>query len=63
MIVVDDGMATGAVAALAGDFDAVVCLEPPRPLYGVGAFHRDFHRLSDDEAVSLLQAHHAGAHG
>lgn len=83
VIVVDDGLATGAtaraaarwlraqgagrviaaapvapadtVAALAGDFDEVICLEQPERFYGVGAFYRDFHQLSDEEVVSLLR--------
>jgi predicted phosphoribosyltransferase len=89
VIVVDDGMATGAtaraaamalraqgaahivaaapvapadtVAALAEGFDEVICLAQPSPFYGVGAFYRDFHQLSDDEVVGLLQAYRAEA--
>ncbi|PTQ72029.1 erythromycin esterase family protein [Celeribacter persicus] len=35
--------------------DYVLCLNPARPFYGVGAFYEDFHQLSDEEAVSLLR--------
>lgn len=82
VIVVDDGLATGAtaraaaqalraqgaarvvlavpvaprdtLATLHGDFDEVVCLEQPDPFYGVGAWYRDFHQLSDAEVVGSL---------
>ncbi|KEO50762.1 erythromycin esterase family protein [Thioclava pacifica] len=35
--------------------DRVVCLNPTNRFYGVGAFYDDFHQLSDEETVSLLQ--------
>jgi predicted phosphoribosyltransferase len=88
VIVVDDGLATGATAraaaralraqgaawviaaapvappdtaaALGDDFDEVICLEQPERFYGVGAFYRDFHQLSDGEVVDLLRDFHAG---
>lgn len=43
------------VAALKDDFDEVICLEQPAPFYGVGAWYRDFHQLSDEEVVALLR--------
>ena len=48
------------VAALADDFDEVICLKQPERFYGVGACYRDFHQLSDEEVVSLLREFHAG---
>ncbi len=87
VIVVDDGLATGAtarvaaqalraqgaarvvlavplappdtVAALSDDFDEVICLEQPEPFYGVGAWYRDFHQLSDAEVIASLRDFHA----
>ncbi|NNE51728.1 MAG: phosphoribosyltransferase [Sulfitobacter sp.] len=35
--------------------DLVICLNPSREFYGVGAFYDDFHQLSDDETVGLLR--------
>lgn len=35
--------------------DLVVCLNPARVFYGVGGFYDDFHQLSDEETVALLQ--------
>jgi predicted phosphoribosyltransferase/dienelactone hydrolase len=37
-----------------GEADEVVCLGPTEYFPGVGAFYRDFHQLSDGEAVALL---------
>ncbi len=82
VVVVDDGLATGAtmkaalqalqrngaarivvalpVAAaqslhdLDEDVDDIVCLIPATQFRGVGAFYRDFHQLSDDETIALL---------
>ncbi|MEW9919339.1 phosphoribosyltransferase [Marimonas sp. MJW-29] len=82
VVVIDDGLATGATmkAALAAlrhrgarriivglpvapadalhaldDLaDDVVCLRAEARFHGVGAFYRDFHQLSDEETVALL---------
>ena len=37
-----------------GEADEIVCLETPRPFYGVGAFYDDFHQLTDTEALGLI---------
>jgi acetyl esterase/lipase len=34
--------------------DDIVCLIPATHFRGVGAFYRDFHQLSDDETIALL---------
>ena len=47
------------VAALSDDFDEVICLEQPEPFYGVGAWYRDFHQLSDAEVIASLRNFHA----
>ncbi len=36
--------------------DEVVCLIPARHFEGVGAYYGDFHQLSDDETIALLQS-------
>jgi predicted phosphoribosyltransferase len=43
-----------AVRALRREAE-VVCLELPEPFGSVGAFYRDFHQLSDDEVIAILQ--------
>ena len=84
VVVVDDGLATGAtmkaaliglkrsdparivvalpvapkqalneISALADD---IICIYPVTSFRGVGAFYRDFHQLSDDETVGLLNS-------
>jgi erythromycin esterase-like protein/pimeloyl-ACP methyl ester carboxylesterase len=35
--------------------DVVVCIHPAKVFYGVGAFYRDFHQLTDEETVGLLR--------
>lgn len=35
--------------------DEVVCLNPARQFFGVGAFYDDFHQLSDEETIGLLR--------
>ena len=44
-----------AIAALAGSFDDIICLEKPEPFYGVGAWYQDFHQLSDEEVIKALR--------
>ena len=83
VVVVDDGIATGAtaraclrqvrdagashlvlavpvapeesVAELAGEADAVVALETPRPFGAVGRHYRRFDQVSDEEAIAYLE--------
>jgi predicted phosphoribosyltransferase len=43
-----------AVAMLEEEADRVVCLMTPEPLFGVGAWYRDFSPTTDDEVVELL---------
>ena len=42
--------------ALRGEVDEIVCLLVPAPFFGIGAFYRDFHQLTDDEVIDLLAA-------
>lgn len=48
-----------APAEVVREFDAladrVICLNPARIFYGVGDFYNDFHQLSDEETIDLLQ--------
>lgn len=41
-------------ADMRSEVDELVCLAQPSPFYGVGAFYEDFHQLSDDEVLMLL---------
>jgi putative phosphoribosyl transferase len=43
-----------AVAMLEDEADQVVCLMTPEPLFGVGAWYRDFSPTTDEEVVELL---------
>jgi len=82
VILVDDGIATGAsvkagiralrqanpaalvlaipvappstCARLRPEVDELVCLEMPKPFYGVGQFYDDFSQVSDDEVEEVL---------
>ena len=45
--------------ALRGEADEIVCLFVPAPFFGIGAFYRDFHQLTDDEVIGLLAARSA----
>ena len=85
VILVDDGLATGATMIAAAQatalskpeqlivavpvgppetvdairamsqVDDVVCLETPAWFSGVGQFYRDFHQISDEEVVQILE--------
>ncbi len=85
VVVVDDGLATGASAraalnalrrrgaarlalavpvappetleALRGETDDIVCLVEAELFFGIGAFYRDFHQLTDDEVIASIAAH------
>lgn len=85
VVVVDDGLATGAtmkaalialkrnkaarivialpvapkeeLEALADQADDIVCLHPATEFRGVGGFFHDFHQLSDEETITLLDQH------
>jgi putative phosphoribosyl transferase len=39
---------------LQGEADELVCLETPKPFYGVGQFYTDFSQVSDEEVKGLL---------
>jgi putative phosphoribosyl transferase len=43
------------VAALRGEFDAVVCLREPQPFRAVGLHYRDFAQVDDDEVLAALR--------
>jgi len=43
-----------AVAAVAPDVDALVCLAQPVPFSAVGVHYADFHQLSDEEVLAAL---------
>jgi len=34
--------------------DEIVCLQVPRPFFGVGAHYVDFSQTSDDEVIRLM---------
>jgi putative phosphoribosyl transferase len=89
LILVDDGIATGAsvraalkalrrrkpkalilavpvapadtVEDLRGEVDDIVCLETPRPFMAIGLHYRDFHQLSDQDVLAILDAAGVGA--
>jgi predicted phosphoribosyltransferase len=46
------------LVALRGEVDEIVCLFVPAPFFGIGAFYRDFHQLTDAEVIGLLAASH-----
>jgi putative phosphoribosyl transferase len=46
------------IEQLRGEVDEVVCLEMPVFFGAIGAFYRDFHQLSDDDVVRLLEEVH-----
>lgn len=84
IVLVDDGIATGAsiraalkalrrrhpnrlilavpvapaetVAELENDVDEVICLRQPEPFFAIGVHYSDFHQMSDQEVITLLEA-------
>ena len=44
-----------ALAEMRAYADEVVCLHPAPRFFGVSAFYRDFHQLTDDETIALLR--------
>ena len=44
-----------ALEDIGAEADLVVCLQPAKRFYGVGAFYRDFHQLTDEETIGLLR--------
>jgi putative phosphoribosyl transferase len=44
------------VVALRSEVDRLVCLRQPEPFRAVGAHYLDFHQVSDDEVIALLDA-------
>jgi predicted phosphoribosyltransferase len=55
--------AAEALAALAGEFDEIVCLEPADPLWAIGYWYEDFGQVGDDEVAGLLERAGAPAYG
>lgn len=43
-----------AITDLADYADNIVCLNPAIEFFGVGGFYRDFHQLSDEETIALI---------
>ncbi len=43
-----------AIEALRGEVDELVCLATPDEFYAIGQFYADFHQMSDEEVVALL---------
>ena len=52
-----------ALEDLTAHADEIVCLHPADAFYGVGSFYRDFHQLSDEETIALLNQCPAVADG
>jgi putative phosphoribosyl transferase len=42
------------IDVLRGEVDDVICLHAPEQFHAIGEFYGDFHQLSDDEVVALL---------
>ncbi len=42
------------IDALRGEVDELVCLATPEEFYAIGQFYADFHQMSDEEVVALL---------
>lgn len=39
---------------LRAEVDEIVCLSTPEDFYAIGQFYRDFHQMTDDEVIALL---------
>ena len=44
-----------AIEALRAEVDDIVCLETPEPFYGIGLHYADFHQVSDEEVIQILE--------
>jgi predicted phosphoribosyltransferase len=55
--------AADSVGSLEQEADAVVCLNAPPLLHGVGHWYRDFSQVSDQEVVDALRGNRAAAGG
>ena len=47
--------------ALREEVDALVCIEEPRNLWAIGTWYEDFHQMSDEEVLVLLDQAHRNA--
>ncbi|WP_372623028.1 phosphoribosyltransferase [Falsiroseomonas sp.] len=47
--------------ALRGEVDEIVCLLEAELFFGIGAFYRDFHQLSDEEVIASIASHQGPA--
>ncbi|HYB91430.1 MAG TPA: phosphoribosyltransferase [Candidatus Binataceae bacterium] len=41
--------------ALKGEADEIICLSSPEEFFAVGQFYRDFHQVSDEEVIRMLE--------
>lgn len=48
-----------AVAALRAEADDIICLETPEPFFGLSLHYADFHQVTDEEVISILEAQKA----
>jgi putative phosphoribosyl transferase len=44
----------GALQQLRPEVDEIVCLETPEDFFAIGQFYEDFHQMSDEEVLTLL---------
>jgi putative phosphoribosyl transferase len=43
------------IAELRDDADEIICLATPDPFYAISPYYADFHQVSDDEVIALLE--------